>query len=192
MRPVWRPGPESDFLDRETVHWLGVHAERVACPRGGGHGRAVTFFLTDSAQPYSVRELHKLTERCIAGACSPPPHTLVAPSGTAPLVCLRPTLPAPSGTAPHGGLLFAHPCSLCQHLSHCAQRKRGSRLGGVSPVVDSNRSPQLAELQIEDSVREESTKSSPSPAGSSSPVRRASWALRSVVAPDSAERRAAR
>ena len=90
-------------------------------------------------------------------------------------------------------LLSALPCPKCQHLSRRAQRKRDSKLSSSSPALSTARSPQLADLQIEDSAREEScrsSKSSPSPAGSSSPVRRASWALASVVAPHSAEKRA--
>ena len=115
-----------------------------------------------------------------------------SPAHTRPLSSLQPTLPALVELRRMEASLSAHPCPQCQHLSRRAQRKRGSRLGSSSQELATTRSPQLTELQIEDSVREESSKSSPSPAGSSSPVRRASWALRSVVAPDSAERQAAR
>ena len=88
-------------------------------------------------------------------------------------------------------LLSAHAWPPHQHLCCRVQVKRGSRLGSTSMEPGATRSPQLAELQIEDSAREESSKSTPSPAKSGSPVRRASWALRSVVNPSSAERRAA-
>ena len=115
-----------------------------------------------------------------------------SPAHTRPLSSLQPPLPALVELRRMEASLSAHPCPQCQHLSRRAQRKRGSRLGSSSQELATTRSPQLTELQIEDSVREESSKSSPSPAGSSSPVRRASWALRSVVAPDSAERQAAR
>ena len=163
------------------------HAKRMACEQVGGHGRATAFTwkcsCTKWAQPVLTTEL-ELAKEIFTGTYP------TFPVFAHPLSSLRPTRATRQrGSAAwefHSLRAHAHCAKL---LTWRAQLKRASMISGSSstPVLNTARLS-MAELQVEDAIRDES-KSSPSPE-LSSPVQRASWAIASTLAPQALERRA--